>query len=84
MGSLQALIVGKGRGEIMGIRRCSNCKHNGIDKGRDVDGRRAYRCQACGSIWTEGLQGVKQSYSDQRQGFQFSDTGAYKQEDIEP
>lgn len=56
--------------------RCSNCKHYGIDKGRAFDGRRAYRCQKCGYIWTEGMQNRKKQYSTQRSGYQFKDTNS--------
>ena len=55
-------------------RVCDNCRHTGIDKGRAFDGRRAYRCQKCGHIWMEGLQGREQKYSEQRQGTQFADS----------
>lgn len=53
--------------------KCVNCNHTGIDKGRAFDGRKAYRCQLCGSVWTNGLQGKKQ-FSKQRIGYQFADT----------
>ena len=49
------------------------------DKGRAVDGRRAYRCRVCGATWTEGLQGRKRRWSPQRDGNQFHDTGATNQ-----
>jgi transposase-like protein len=57
---------------------CPNCFLTGIDKGRAADGRRAYRCQSCGHIWTNGLNGRKKRYSIQRLGDQFHDTGASK------
>lgn len=41
-----------------------------------MDGRRAYRCKLCGSVWTQGLQGRKRNYSAQRPYYQFADTGA--------
>ena len=56
--------------------KCSNCNHSGVDKGRGFDSRRAYRCQNCGNTWAEGMQGKVKSYSKQRQGYQFADTGA--------
>lgn len=57
-------------------RKCDNCSHTGIDKGRAFDGRRAYRCQKCGNEWTEGMQGRERKHSKQRMGSQFHDTGA--------
>lgn len=55
-------------------RTCPSCKHPGIDKGRAMDGRRAYRCQSCRYVWTEGLQGRTKTFVEQRVGFQFADT----------
>jgi len=55
---------------------CGKCNFTGIDKGRAFDGRRAYRCQRCGSIWTQGMQGRKRTYSKQRMTDQFADSGA--------
>lgn len=55
---------------------CPACRHSGVDKGRAFDGRRAYRCQSCGHIWTSGMQGRAKKYSPQRAGYQFKDTGA--------
>lgn len=46
------------------------------EKGRAMDGRRAYRCRLCGATWTNGLQGRTRRYSPQRTGYQFADTGA--------
>ncbi|MDD5589154.1 MAG: hypothetical protein PHP92_03820 [Candidatus Nanoarchaeia archaeon] len=55
--------------------KCPNCKKlNKVDKGRAMDGRRAYRCKICGKVWTEGLQNRKQKYSSQREGYQFADS----------
>jgi transposase-like protein len=62
-------------------RCCPNCKHTGLDKGRAFTGKRAYRCQWCGNIWTEGARGRQRKLSPQRQGYQFADTGAAKRED---
>jgi hypothetical protein len=61
------------------MTECKVCR-NGVvpDKGRAPDGRRAYRCRTCGCVWTEGLQGKKQSWNPQRQQYQFADTGAHK------
>jgi len=59
-------------------KKTSDCCSSMVDKGRALDGRRAYRCQKCESSWTEGLQGVSQRYSQQRSGNQFHDTGAEK------
>jgi len=60
-------------------RNCPSCKYRGFDKGRAFDRRRAYRCQKCGVIWSEGWQGIKsQRFSIQRLGYQFADTGAGK------
>jgi len=56
------------------MRECPNCKHPGYDKGRAFDGRRAYRCQSCGDIWTEGMQGREKKFKTQNGGFQFHDT----------
>jgi len=54
---------------------CSNCKQKGnILKGRAFDGRRAYRCNHCGHVWTNGLNGRKKTYSNQRESYQFSDS----------
>lgn len=52
---------------------CPKCNHKGIDKGRAFDGRRAYRCRQCGYDWTNGLQGRKKQYSNQRMSNQFAD-----------
>jgi len=52
---------------------CS-CLHTGIDKGRAFDGRRAYRCQKCGNVWTDGIQGREKKYSPQRMSYQFADS----------
>ena len=48
------------------------CKGKHIEKGRAADGRRAYRCGFCGTIWTNGLQGRKRKYAKQRSGYQFA------------
>lgn len=56
--------------------KCPRCFSSNISKGRAMDGRRAYRCKACGNIWTDGLRGKVKQYSSQRPGYQFSDTGA--------
>lgn len=61
-------------------RRCPVCRCNKLDKGRALTGRRAYRCKLCGNTWTAGTQGRKAKFSAQRQGTQFHDTGACKQE----
>ena len=53
---------------------CPVCKGNDIDKGRAFDGRRAYRCNSCLNIWTNGLQGRQRTYSAQREGYQFKDS----------
>lgn len=55
---------------------CPKCKQEHPDKGRAMDGRRAYRCRGCGTVWTNGMQGRKKRYSTQRQHNQFHDTGA--------
>lgn len=55
--------------------KCAKCQHLEISKGRAVDGRRAYRCEFCGHIWTNGLQGRSPSYKPQRKGFQFAKRG---------
>ena len=55
--------------------RCGASGH-ALEKGRGLDGRRAYRCRVCGSTWTNGLQGRTRRYSPQRTGYQFADTGA--------
>jgi transposase-like protein len=57
-------------------RRCPICHSTSLDRGRAADGRRAYRCRACGHAWTEGMQGRERRYSEQRPGDQFADTGA--------
>ncbi len=54
--------------------KCPSCHHAGIDKGRAFDGRRAYRCQKCGTVWTEGLQGRERKYSNQRESYQFANS----------
>ena len=56
------------------VRHCAICKQGNPDKGRAFDGRRAYRCKQCGNVWTEGLQGRKRKYSEQRHGYQFADS----------
>ncbi|MEN6294176.1 MAG: hypothetical protein ABFD07_19460 [Methanobacterium sp.] len=53
-----------------------HCGCNKFDKGRGVDGRRAYRCKQCGHVHTAGLQGRNKKFSSQRQQIQFFDTGA--------
>ena len=53
-------------------RRCPICKTENPDKGRALDGRRAYRCKNCHHEWTEGMQGRKKRYSIQRNRNQFS------------
>lgn len=55
---------------------CDNCRHPRADKGRAVDGRRAYRCRNCRTVWTRGLQGRARQYNEQRRGVQFADTGS--------
>ena len=61
------------------ISLCLYCgKKAEIDKGRALDGRRAYRCCNCRRIWTYGLNGRKRQYSHQRDGYQFHNTGASK------
>lgn len=53
------------------IKTCKKCGCNKYEKGRAHDRRRAYKCNGCGHIWTEGLQGVTKKISPQRTGFQF-------------
>ena len=53
---------------------CGSCKGRSFDKGRAMDGRRAYRCRGCGAVHTCGMQGRKKTYSPQRPGYQFADT----------
>ena len=60
------------------MKRLCTCGCARADKGRAMDGRRAYRCRACLSVWTEGMQGREQRYSQQRIECQFHDTGAAK------
>ena len=55
---------------------CRNCHFPYPDKGRALDGRRAYRCSNYGTEWTNGLQGGERKYSHQRNGNQFADSGA--------
>lgn len=55
------------------------CGSKYLDKGRAFDGRRAYRCKVCETVWTYGMQGRERDYSPQRQGNQFHDTGASNQ-----
>ncbi len=59
-------------------KSCPRCEHTGLDLGRGLDGRRAYRCQKCGHEWTDGRQGRRQRYSPQRIGMQFANTGAHR------
>lgn len=59
---------------IHNVRRCAVCQTPKPDKGRAMDGRRAYRCTSCGNVWTEGMQGRKKKYSKQRDGNQFADS----------
>jgi len=58
------------------VKRLCTCGCARSDKGRAVDGRRAYRCAVCQHVWTDGLQGREQRFSKQRTGYQFHDTGA--------
>ena len=53
---------------------CAKCGNRRPEKGRALDGRRAYRCQSCGETWTEGMQGRSKKYSKQREGYQFADS----------
>ena len=65
------------RDERLTFSRCGRCLSSiGYDVGRAVDGRRAYRCKSCDNIHTSGMQGRQRRYSDQRNTFQFKDTGA--------
>lgn len=68
----------------MSMTMCDACQHKGIDRGRALDGRRAYRCQRCGNIWTNGRNGRTPRYSAQRPGYQFADTGAAKMDRTSP
>ena len=52
---------------------CS-CGCDRFDKGRAFDGRRCYRCQQCGSVYTAGMQGREPRYSKQRESYQFPDS----------
>lgn len=60
----------------MGEMACGLCHSRSIVKGRAFDGRRAYRCAACGAVWTAGTNNREPRYSRQRTGYQFHDTGA--------
>lgn len=60
--------------KIKAVRRCAYCQTTNPDKGRAVDGRRAYRCKCCGSIWTEGMQGREIKIQKQRLSYQFADS----------
>lgn len=44
---------------------CDKCRAADVEKGRAVDGRRAYRCRACGCVWTDGLHGRPRRYNPQ-------------------
>lgn len=55
----------------MNNRRCPACRGTNFEKGRAFDGRRAYLCNSCYKIWTEGMQGRTKKYSIQRNGYQF-------------
>lgn len=59
-------------------RKCPRCQTlQGVDKGRTMNGKRAYRCTTCRYDWSEGWQGRRTPrYSPQRPGNQFADTGA--------
>lgn len=52
-------------------RSCPACRSNIFEKGRAFDGRRAYLCNTCSRIWTEGMQGREKKYSIQRESYQF-------------
>lgn len=54
--------------------KCSNCFNINVSKGRAFDGRRAYRCNNCGHVWTNGMQGRKKKFSKQRESYQFADS----------
>lgn len=46
-------------------RTCVSCCSPDVEKGRAVDGRRAYRCRNCGHTWTEGMQGRVKRWNSQ-------------------
>ncbi len=56
------------------INKICSCGSIYFDKGRAVDGRRAYRCKVCRTVFTEGLQGRKKRFHNQREGYQFFDS----------
>lgn len=56
------------------VRKCPNCKMPKPIKGRAFDGRRAYKCINCNNVWTEGMQRREKRYSNQRYGYQFSNS----------
>lgn len=62
--------------------KCFKCFHTEIEKGRALDGRRAYGCTKCGYLWTNGLQDREQTFSPQRVGYQFRNSKG-KQHSIE-
>lgn len=68
--------------QIIGRRRCQHCGGVEWDKGRDRDGRRAYRCRGCRVVHTSGMQGRRPRFSPQRPSFQFADTGAARLSDV--
>ena len=60
--------------------KCNNCNQNGnVSKGRAFDGRRAYRCNNCGNVWTNGMQNRVKQYSSQRESYQFADSKLVEQ-----
>lgn len=37
-------------------KKCAVCRSPDIERGRDGEGKRAYRCRSCAHTWTEGGQ----------------------------
>ncbi len=64
---------------------CSACHKTGlVEKGRQLDGRRCYRCTHCSYVWSEGTQGRSSKnlkLNRQRVGPQFANTGAASRSD---
>lgn len=55
---------------------CPSCHDRRREKGRGLDGRRAYRCRVCRTVW-EYPGGTRQpKYSPQRKCYQFASSGA--------
>jgi len=56
------------------LSRACNCGCNFFDKGRAFDGKRVYRCVACRHSFSNGSQGRRKIYHQQRESDQYADS----------